>query len=464
MPGAGRLKVHATVSPSHAHLLEGHLAPTLEATAGDEAALVVHEVPQLCASGRYQSDGWRLQAREKLARAAAAVDEAEEGEPIAFCDADVAFLAPWVEPALEALDGRELAHLAEPGFSPAFWVARATPRLRAMLADLLARWGEWPGDGTALAAGIEEHGLDAVALDERFANPGNLGHPIPLAFGRATFAPPPGTLLFHANFCTLEDKDVLLDEVRRLAAGEERVPNRELVAAGPEGRGFFPERCPDRPFDRQSMFAREKARDVLGFVGDRPMKLIVEVGSWLGASTRWFAETFSGPIFKGQEHEHAAIVCIDTWAGLDEWESGDLVSRRPIAWEQFVVNCWHLRQWITPIRMPSADGLPAIEERLKRQGRVPDLVFIDGDHRYEPCLNDVMTSATAWPEALVLGDDYEIGSRSGRRKPVRDAVHEAAERLGRDVLVGASGIWALGSPVGPVEPALARDPVTQAGG
>jgi hypothetical protein len=313
-----------------------------------------------------------------------------------------------------------------------------------MLRDLLERWGEWPGDGAALAHGIEKHGIDAVKLDRRFANPGNLGYPLPLVFGRATFSPPPETLLFHANFCGLEDKDTLLTEVRRLADGGERTANRDLVAPGPEGMGFFPARCPDRPFDRQSMFAREKARDVLGFVGDRPVKLVVEVGSWLGASTRWFAETFSGPIHRGEDHEHAAIVCIDTWGGLSEWESSDLTARVPDAWEQFAANCWHLRQWITPIRLPSAKGLPAIASVLKRQGRAPDLVFIDGDRSYEGCRSDVAACLSLWPEALVIGDGYEIGGEGSRGSPVRDAVADVAEELGREVLVGASGIWAFG--------------------
>jgi hypothetical protein len=195
------------------------------------------------------------------------------------------------------------------------------------------------------------------------------------------------------------------------------------------------------------MFAREKARDVLGFVGDRPVGLIVEVGSWLGASTRWFAETFSGPIHQGESHEHAAIVCIDPWAGLQEWEADDLVARTSSAWEQFVANCWHFRQWITPIRLPSVDGLPAIAAELENQGRTPDLVFIDGDHNHDACLHDVLASATAWPEALVIGDDYGFERENGdRRRPVRDAVQAAAERLGREVQVGASGIWALGEP------------------
>jgi hypothetical protein len=271
-----------------------------------------------------------------------------------------------------------------------------------------------------MEAGIRDHELDAVALDARFSNPGNLGHPLPLVFGRATFTPPAGTLVFHGNFCALEDKDRLLTEVRRLADGGRRVPNRELVAEGPEGLGFFPATCPDRPFDRQSMFAREKARDVLAFVGQRPVRLIVEVGSWLGASTRWFAETFSGPVHQGEEHEHAQIVCIDTWAGQREWEASDLVAR-------------------------------------ERQERAPDVVFIDGDHSYEGCRADVEASVTAWPRALVIGDDYGIkGDEGGRERPVRDAVEDAAEKLGLSVDVGASGIWALS---GAAVPPQMREPV-----
>ncbi len=426
-------------------MFERHFVPTFEATAASEATLVVHETAQHAASGIRFTEGWSEQVRQKLIAARDAASTAGEGEPFAMCDADLVFLGLWVGPALASLDGRGLVAMGEPDFSPAFWLARSTPRLRAMLDELVANWDSWGRDGQALIDGLRDFEIETRILDSRFANPGILGHPLPLVFGRATFSPPPGTLMFHANFCELQDKDRLLSEVRRLSDGGERIPNEELYVEGPEGLGFFPAKRPDRPFDRQTMLDRSQARDILSAVGDRPVSLIVEVGSWLGGSTRWFLETFSGPRHKDEAHEHARIICIDTWGGLAEWDDSEVTQRIGSAWEQFAANCWHLRQWITPVKLRSHEGLPAVAAELARQQQEPDLVYIDGDHSFEMCTHDVLTSADAWPNALVIGDDAML-ERAGESHelPVREAVLAAAERLGRSAEMHESGIWVLG--------------------
>lgn len=442
----GKLPVHVCVSPTHRGLFERHFVPSFEATAASEATLVVHETAQHAASGIRFTEGWSEQTREKLIAARDAAAAAGQGEPFAMCDVDLVFLGPWVGPAIASLDGHEVVSMGEPDFSPAFWLARSTRRLRVMFDELLANWDAWHRDGQALIDGLRDFEIETAVLDSRFANPGILGSPLPLSFGRATFSPPAETLIFHANFCELQDKDRLLSEVRRLFDGGERIRNEDLCAEGPEGLGFFPSRRPDRPFDRQSMLSRSKARDILSVVGDRPVSLIVEVGSWLGASTRWFLETFSGARHMGQPHEHARIICIDTWDGLAEWEHSELTSRIELAWEQFAANCWHLRQWITPVKLPSQEGLPAVAAELAGQEQEPDLVYIDGDHSFEMCRDDVVTSAEAWPNALVIGDDAIIESaREVHDPPVREAVLAAAERLGRRAEIHESGIWVLGS-------------------
>ena len=49
---------------------------------------------------------------------------------------------------------------------------------------------------------------------------------------------------------------------------------------------------------------------------------------------------------------------------------------------------------------------------MKQQGIVPDVIYIDADHHYDPCLADIRASLRAFPDALCVGDDY--GNYEGR--------------------------------------------------
>ena len=189
------------------------------------------------------------------------------------------------------------------------------------------------------------------------------------------------------------------------------------------------------------MLARDKARDILGFAGDRPIGLIVEIGSWLGASARWFLETFAGPIHDGGAQQQASLICIDPWPEDSSWADPALQVRAPTAWEQFAANCWHLRAWITPVRLPSREGLPAIAGELERQRRSPDLVYVDGDHSREEVLADIRFCTATWPDALVLGDDYGLsrgGNSPSPRPPSRQRTSSIARSSRRRP---ASGCW-----------------------
>lgn len=444
MHGAS-LPVFVSVSESHRSLVDRFLLPSFERSgSGRSSELILAEAPQLCESGRFGSSGWRSQTRLKLELARQACERVGDGGLFACADADILFLGEWAEEALRQMGGAELAAMADPRLSSCFYVARATPQVRRAIDLALERWGEWPGDSAALRDCLSEVGAEVVLLDRRFANPGILGAPLPLQLGQATFSPPHDALVFHANFCALEDKAELLAEVERIHSGGERLANDRIVTQGPEGEGFFPSVRPDRPFDRQSMFSSAKARDVLRLVDERPVKVIVEIGSWLGASTRWLLETFTRSGGIGSEHEYARIFCIDTWGGLPEWEGTELEVRASVAWEQFAVNCWHLRQWITPVRLPSRNGIHAVAHRLQLQDEAPDLVFIDGDHSYQGALQDILLCAQAWPDALLLGDDYHLdGTDPVHGQAVRAAVREASVRLGRRVRKSPSGIWSL---------------------
>lgn len=132
-------------------------------------------------------------------------------------------------------------------------------------------------------------------------------------------------------------------------------------------------------------------------------RLIVEIGSWLGLSARWFAH----------QCPNATVVCIDHWQGSPEFnghwdwilhphgESG--FSR---AFAHFCDNLWDYRNQIVPLRMDSVAGI----ELLASYGVKPDLVYIDAGHHEDNVAADVTACETAFPESQLVGDDWDWGS------------------------------------------------------
>lgn len=133
------------------------------------------------------------------------------------------------------------------------------------------------------------------------------------------------------------------------------------------------------------------------------IEVVVEVGSLLGGSARFWA----------QACPRAHVICIDPW--IDVSEPADrpflehlpeltdfLIDRTDGLFDIFLASTWELRRRLTPIRAYSPDGL----EPIHRHGVVPDVVYIDGSHVYEDVIADLATARALFPEALICGDDY----------------------------------------------------------
>ena len=147
------------------------------------------------------------------------------------------------------------------------------------------------------------------------------------------------------------------------------------------------------------------------------VKVIFEIGSWYGASTRWFAEK-AAPT--------AVIYAIDLWSDefilQDDHYSSSKCSmlREHSLYSTFLVNLWDHRDRVVPLRMDSVAGL----EYLKAQGVEPDIIYVDADHHYDAAKRDIKACLRLFPGAILVGDDY------GNYEDVRRAVHEcAAETL-----------------------------------
>lgn len=137
-------------------------------------------------------------------------------------------------------------------------------------------------------------------------------------------------------------------------------------------------------------------------------KLVVELGSWLGLSTRFIAE--AAP--------RATVISVDHWKGSPEHHTEERF--RPLLprlYETFQSRCWKYRDRIVPLRMNSLDGL----RRVSEAGLEPDFIYVDAEHTYEAVSAELKLARELFPHTLLGGDDYDwLG--------VRQAVDEFARQ------------------------------------
>lgn len=161
----------------------------------------------------------------------------------------------------------------------------------------------------------------------------------------------------------------------------------------------WPNAIPDLPFSGHGWMNDENKRVLASFL-NAETKTIVEIGTWLGLSARFMLD----------RAPNARLYAVDHWDGLPlvEWKGFGLPEAEwkklaPDPWAQFVRDSWEYRGRLVPIRMDSWRG---IETLSKIKGVNPDLVYIDGGHGYERVLGDITRVRGAWPDAVVVGDDW----------------------------------------------------------
>lgn len=141
------------------------------------------------------------------------------------------------------------------------------------------------------------------------------------------------------------------------------------------------------PYDSHSFFRNRSSIEEL--VKERQIDIIIEIGSWLGASTRTFAEIAEEKVY-----------AIDTWEGSEEHQCD---SRLPFLYQQFLSNMKFagLCHKVVPIRMKSLEAASALNVKA-------DLIYIDASHDVANVLSDIV----AWSDHLnlggiICGDDWD---------------------------------------------------------
>jgi len=156
------------------------------------------------------------------------------------------------------------------------------------------------------------------------------------------------------------------------------------------------------------------------------MHTIVELGAWLGLSTRRLADLAPA----------ATIISVDHWQGSPEHQRQERYQKLlPRLYETFLPRCWAYRERVVPLRMSTVDGLRKVAEF----GVQPDLIFVDAEHSFDAVTRELALARQLFPKAALVGDDYDW-------RGVRDGVNDFARRQGLVVdRFGARG-WRLLEP------------------
>jgi predicted O-methyltransferase YrrM len=174
----------------------------------------------------------------------------------------------------------------------------------------------------------------------------------------------------------------------------------------------------DLPFDASGWFVNEEqVQDILILL--QP-KIAVEVGSWLGLSTRFIAENMT---------EKSTLYAVDTWLGSPDEPEQTQDKRIPYLYPLFLSNVKHagLAHKIVPIRMNSLEAAKALNVKA-------DFIYIDAAHDEASVYQDIL----AWyphlnANGVMCGDDWG-------KESVQKGVARAASELKRR-FAGQYNFW-----------------------
>ncbi len=179
------------------------------------------------------------------------------------------------------------------------------------------------------------------------------------------------------------------------------------------------------PFDSTGFFGKRQADGLSYLIARYKPKIVVEIGSYLGASTRFIAKLLP---------ESGRVYAVDHWMGSDEWkDKPNFKEMQSLFYQKFLSNVIHEKLWhkIIPMRMHSLEAAKIIAV-------TPDFVFIDGAHDYQSVYNDICAwSKRVSPNGVLCGDDYNWG----RGDSVKRAVNKFAEEHALEVKLFHNYFW-----------------------
>lgn len=178
------------------------------------------------------------------------------------------------------------------------------------------------------------------------------------------------------------------------------------------------------PFDDHGWFSDRSKESLAALLKRLRPAVVLELGSWLGASTRFLASY--APL----------VIAVDHWQGSPEHQGReDVADKLPTLYEQFLSNCWQQNNVIAPLRMTTQEamGLPL---------PTPGLIYVDASHDKESVLNDLKAAwALLGKRGILCGDDWKWKDDEGNLT-VREAVEEFAAARSKKIKTSGS-FWQL---------------------
>jgi len=173
-------------------------------------------------------------------------------------------------------------------------------------------------------------------------------------------------------------------------------------------------------------------------IRERNIKVIIELGSFMGKSTRHMATLLP---------RDGVLYAVDHWEGSVEHKTErpayfpNLPEVLPTLYEQFLSNVIHakLTHKIVPMRMSTLEAC----EEFKKRNIAPGLVFVDASHDERSVYEDLQAYYPLIKgRGVFIGDDWEWGEELGF--PVQRAVKRFASEHNMTIsLFAENWVWQL---------------------
>lgn len=161
-------------------------------------------------------------------------------------------------------------------------------------------------------------------------------------------------------------------------------------------------------------------------VEEKKPKVVLEVGTWLGASAIHMAKVAK------EISIDTKIYCVDTWLGAQEfWTWGDSHERNlklkngyPQVYYDFLSNVVHHGVQDIIIPVPNTSYIGSLI--LRHMGITADLIYLDASHEYLDVKNDISSYLKLLkPGGIMFGDD--MNSWPGVSAAVKESFPEGVE-------------------------------------